>query len=237
MKKVLSKRVISGLMGGIIAIALFMLPIFSETSFAADAVSYTLPVNYYTSPTNSTTANVTVTMSTKTLKKGTVINLSGVPSGCVNYDGGYEQVDIEEINSAGKYISTASFGGDATTPITNGTVSYKVKNNISEIVIIFGSWFSGFEGGMDASFTMDKSGTLLNNITNTVINATPVTATSTAASTDSSSLANASVNNSEFNAKTYFDNYADLQTAIGPNAQALYDHWVKFGKAEGRKAK
>ena len=237
MKKVLSKRVISGLMGGIIAIALFMLPIFSETSFAADAVSYTLPVNYYTSPTNSTTANVTVTMSTKTLKKGTVINLSGVPSGCVNYNGGYEQVDIDEVNSAGDYISEASYGGDATTPITNGTVSYKVKNNVARIFIRFGNWSTGFEGGYDACFSIDKSGNAFDFVTQTKIAATPVTATSTAASTDSSSLANASVNNSEFNAKTYFDNYADLQTAIGPNAQALYDHWVKFGKAEGRKAK
>ncbi|MBE5829083.1 MAG: hypothetical protein E7305_06435 [Butyrivibrio sp.] len=45
------------------------------------------------------------------------------------------------------------------------------------------------------------------------------------------------VNNAEFNAKVYYDSNPDLQTAIGADAQALYNHWVQYGKAEGRKAK
>ncbi len=50
-------------------------------------------------------------------------------------------------------------------------------------------------------------------------------------------LKKASVNNDEFNAYTYYSNNADLQTAIGANPQKLYEHWITYGKAEGRKAK
>lgn len=244
MKKALSKRVISILMGGIIALALFISPVFSETSFAADAVSYTLAFKYFPEPEKAATSNITMTISSPTLKKGTVITLSGIPSGCCMYDGGYEQVDIEECNSAKDLITSSSFGsiptsmGDPTIPIKNGTISYKLKNNASYVSVRFGSWTEGFggSGGMDACYTIYKSGKLFLHVAENQVEiigttaATPTTATP-------SSLANASVNNSEFNAQTYYDNYADLQAAIGPNAQALYDHWVKYGKAEGRKAK
>lgn len=58
-------------------------------------------------------------------------------------------------------------------------------------------------------------------------------------SSDSSAieaLKNASVNSAEFNAYVYFTNNADLQTAIGADANALYNHWQQYGKTEGRKA-
>ncbi len=54
---------------------------------------------------------------------------------------------------------------------------------------------------------------------------------------DTSSLANASVNNEEFNAKVYYDRYPDLQATIGADAKALYNHWITYGKVEGRIAK
>lgn len=63
------------------------------------------------------------------------------------------------------------------------------------------------------------------------------TANATGASASAvEALKTASVNNAEFNAFTYYTNYKDLQTAIGADANALYNHWISFGKAEGRKA-
>lgn len=44
-------------------------------------------------------------------------------------------------------------------------------------------------------------------------------------------------NNAEFNAYTYYTRYADLQSAVGPNGDALLKHWNQYGKAEGRVAK
>jgi len=50
-------------------------------------------------------------------------------------------------------------------------------------------------------------------------------------------LKNSSVNTADFNAYVYYTNNVDLQTAIGADANALYNHWQQYGKAEGRKAK
>ena len=44
-------------------------------------------------------------------------------------------------------------------------------------------------------------------------------------------------NTSKFNAYTYYINNADLQTAIGADGDKLLEHYNKYGKAEGRKAK
>ena len=41
-------------------------------------------------------------------------------------------------------------------------------------------------------------------------------------------------NTAEFNAYYYYSNYADLQTALGANGDALLKHWNEHGKAEGR---
>lgn len=41
----------------------------------------------------------------------------------------------------------------------------------------------------------------------------------------------------EYNAYTYFINNPDLQTAIGPDPEALIKHYVEHGKAEGRISK
>ncbi len=40
----------------------------------------------------------------------------------------------------------------------------------------------------------------------------------------------------EFNAQYYYDKYPDLQKAIGKEGTKLLEHYVVFGKAEGRKA-
>ena len=50
-------------------------------------------------------------------------------------------------------------------------------------------------------------------------------------------LKNATVNTSDFNAYVYYTSNPDLQTAIGADAKALYNHWQQYGKAEGRIAK
>lgn len=41
-------------------------------------------------------------------------------------------------------------------------------------------------------------------------------------------------NSSEFNAYTYYTNYADLQTAVGADGDKLLKHWLDHGKPEGR---
>ena len=62
-------------------------------------------------------------------------------------------------------------------------------------------------------------------------------------SADTSSVANSSEiealknyagNSAEFNAYNYYTRYADLQTALGANGDALLNHWNTSGKAEGR---
>ena len=50
-------------------------------------------------------------------------------------------------------------------------------------------------------------------------------------------LKNYAGNTSEFNAYNYYKNNADLQTAIGPNGDALLKHYNDYGKAEGRSGK
>ncbi len=43
-------------------------------------------------------------------------------------------------------------------------------------------------------------------------------------------------NNNEFNAYTYYTNYADLRAAFGADPAALYNHYCTFGKNESRVA-
>ena len=63
-------------------------------------------------------------------------------------------------------------------------------------------------------------------------NATTVTATSSNSAVEA--LKTYSGNTSEFNAYTYYMRYADLQSAVGANGDALLKHWQAYGKAEGR---
>ena len=217
-----------------LALALvFSLCIFSNQTFAADSgKSYTLSFTYYTSQTQSATANVTMTVSTDKIKKGTVITLTGIPNGSFNNGGGYENVDFAQRDSNYNDYYEKSFGGESKTKIKDGKVTYTVQSGSYPVMIWFGAWDDGWSGGMDAVFTISMDGTVTD-MANAVVspNATA------AATADTSSLANASVNNAEFNAKVYYDNNPDLQTAIGADAQALYKHWQTYGKAEGRKAK
>lgn len=47
---------------------------------------------------------------------------------------------------------------------------------------------------------------------------------------------NAAESLATFNYKTYADTYADLKAAFGYDAAALYNHYLSYGKAEGRTA-
>jgi len=212
-----------------LALALvFSLCIFSNQTFAADSgKSYTLSTQ-----NQSVTANVTMTMSTSTIKKGTVITLTGIPYNSFNNGGDYENVDIAQRDSKYNNHYEKSYGGESKTKIKDGKVTYTVQSGSYPVMIWFGSWVGDGEGGMDAVYTINTDGTVTDFAMQTISpNAAP------AATADTSGLANASVNNAEFNAKVYYDNNPDLQTAIGADAQALYKHWQTYGKAEGRKAK
>ncbi|MCR5403723.1 MAG: hypothetical protein K6E91_07905 [Butyrivibrio sp.] len=66
---------------------------------------------------------------------------------------------------------------------------------------------------------------------------TTATATTTAKTTDPvEALKYYKGNSKEFNAYTYYINYADLQTAVGADGDKLLKHFNEHGKAEGRKA-
>ena len=54
------------------------------------------------------------------------------------------------------------------------------------------------------------------------------------ATTVSPLSATQATNNVEFNAKFYADTYPDLKAAFGYDEQALYNHYIQSGKAEGR---
>lgn len=58
-----------------------------------------------------------------------------------------------------------------------------------------------------------------------------------AAVSDAEPLKSYAGNTEEFNAYMYYTSNPDLQTAIGADGIALYNHWLQFGKAEGRIAK
>ncbi len=59
-------------------------------------------------------------------------------------------------------------------------------------------------------------------------------ASSVANSSEIEALKNYAGNSAEFNAYNYYTRYADLQTALGANGDALLNHWNTSGKAEGR---
>ena len=40
----------------------------------------------------------------------------------------------------------------------------------------------------------------------------------------------------KFNVKKYKNNYKDLRKAYGNNLKSYYEHYIKFGHTEGRKA-
>ena len=62
--------------------------------------------------------------------------------------------------------------------------------------------------------------------------AKPAAATATPAAP--TTAAAATVDKATFDFKTYADNYPDLKAAFGYNQDALYNHYVSIGKAEGR---
>lgn len=66
---------------------------------------------------------------------------------------------------------------------------------------------------------------------------TKTAAATTAANSAVEALKKYKGNTKDFNAYTYYTNYADLQTAIGADGDKLLKHFNEFGKAEGRVAK
>lgn len=61
--------------------------------------------------------------------------------------------------------------------------------------------------------------------------------TTTTTTTDSQTSYNLSDYADEFDATYYYNRYPDLQKTIGNDTQALLEHWINYGKAEGRIAK
>ena len=202
----------------------------SITAFAASS-TFALPVKYTNTSSAVTTSNVTLTLDSQSIKKGSTIKLTSIPADTA-INKGYENVNFVEMDTQYNILNQAVYG-DKGSAISKGSVSYKLKSNPALVLVIFGSRNDANNQSVyDAMYGVGSDGSVLDMVNGTVISA------STSVSVNNlSMLENASVNNSEFNAKTYYENNVDLQTSIGADAQALYNHWVKYGKAEGRKAK
>jgi len=82
--------------------------------------------------------------------------------------------------------------------------------------------------------TMPKTGTKITKQQYLANHSNVATATATSSNSAVEALKTYSGNTSEFNAYTYYTRYADLQSAVGANGDALLKHWQAYGKAEGR---
>lgn len=71
---------------------------------------------------------------------------------------------------------------------------------------------------------------------NVTVNAANTTTTATVDTTKVEALKTYKGNTTEFNAYDYYMNNLDLQTAIGPDGDALLKHYNEYGKKEGRVA-
>lgn len=203
---------------------------------AGAAKTFVLPLTYANNAGKSATVNLTMTYSTDRLQKGTVITLTGLPVDSASTGGAINCGFVEVDSKSGNILTYQLFGGNKGTAYANGTVTYTMKNAKAGAALTVGArTTSSGSNGSDGYYLLDESGQVGDLYTGQFITATAAPAATPAA--DTSGLANASVNNAEFNAKVYYDNNPDLQTAIGPDAQALYNHWVNNGKKEGRKAK
>lgn len=82
--------------------------------------------------------------------------------------------------------------------------------------------------------TMPKTGTKITKQQYLANHSNVATTTATSSNSAVEALKTYSGNTSEFNAYTYYTRYADLQSAVGANGDALLKHWQAYGKAEGR---
>lgn len=190
------------------------------------AVSKTIPLTYTNSSNVQTTANITISLSSTTLKKGTIVTVSGLPTDDLVYSLNGAQYSIKigqcNINNGMYYDNVISYGGSYyygyhnTAYSADGTVRFQLVNN-SPVKIIFGSrleTYGNFTSHIyDDMYYIGTNGSLYQ-----------------------SELITSPLNNSEFNAFVYYMYNPDLQAYIGEKPQALYNHWVKSGKAENRKA-
>lgn len=219
---------------GVLLLAL--VPLTSINSRAADQIkTFIVPLTYTNTAGKNVSVNLMIKYTTESLTKGTVITVSGLPTDSIS-TGANINCGFVEINSkTGDIMTYQLFGGTNGTAYSNGTITYTMQNSNAGAALTIGANKNREGNPSDGYYLLDESGIIGDLYTGKIINGTATSSTTT--SNDSSDLANASINNAEFNAKVYYDNNPDLQTAIGADAQALYNHWVNYGKAEGRKAK
>ena len=211
-------------------------PLASVKSKAAGvAKTFSVPLTYINTAGKNVSVNLTMTYTTASLTKGTVIKLSGLPSDSMSTGEKINCGFVEIDSKSGDTLTYQLFGGTNGKAYSNGTVSYTMQNTNAGAALTIGANRDRKDNPSDGYYLLDESGLVVDVYTGKAINELKTASETT--SNNVSDLANASVNNSEFNAKTYYENNVDLQTSIGADAQALYNHWVKYGKAEGRKAK
>lgn len=204
------------------------------------------------------TRNTIITFSTEVPEKGSVITIQNVLGGDIHegeireetFDGvsydysdllGYTP-DLEICNKVTFHEPGYGDPDDAATDLpadstvyTANTLQYTLEapgtEPYSQAMITLG----------DYTFIWCYDGSIWTNMGSTVENSTffdewsHVRAT-LAETTDSpmATLTNFRGVGAEFNAYAYYMNNPDLQTAIGPNPDALFQHFLTCGRAEGR---
>ena len=162
---------------------------------------------YYQTIFDVTVYNLTTRNTPKTDTQGCTfqpVSISNAKSGDIVY--------MENNKGQGHWALAKEIHGNTVTVFeqnwkwSNGGTTYCTVNR----VVSPKSIFRLYRNGVDAN-----NGS--NNSSNTV------------------SFANASeVDKLMFDARIYFALYDDLQQAIGYNPDKLYEHWVKYGRSEGR---
>ena len=221
--------------------AFFVAPWNSILSQATGVKVYNAPIVYYNANYNSDrTCNITISLSTDTIGKGTIVTVKGMPAEYTYTENDYRVIFYEYTDSSEEYFSYSLYGNPniELNPIVyaNNTINYRIKNDVSRITIGFGGYADAGEGTY-IDYTIYKDGTIeqeqhLFNINDEYNDLEDIGYISW----EEYVLSKFDLNSSVFNAYAYYLNNPDLASLYGANPQDLYNHWVNRGKTEGRVA-
>jgi len=157
------------------------------------------------------------------LKDEKIVNAMGINAFGNTYStGDYKFTSVESyVYELGKYATVSDFVAWLQSIGFNGTMVGTIKDSTTVTQFLISKY--GFGSSLKAAFPQVTS-----------YNGIYATSTTTTSSVDA--LKTATVNSESFNAYTYYTRYTDLQNAIGADANALYQHWMTYGQAEGRTA-
>lgn len=162
----------------IMSVVVMLVGIIGNTSYAADTSAvetpsvvvpgnvYNFSFEYYNDKKQWVYANVQMIFASATPTLGSGVAISGIPKDSYNWDS-YMPVDLWYYTDYAKYESVEKeYGNDGYGDelIYDGTILYIVDGIIDPsskgVDICFGAWYSGGDGGYDASLTWNNDGTI-----------------------------------------------------------------------------